>query len=33
MIEDDADKCLIVGVSDSKAVSSLEFFDLSSEIF
>jgi hypothetical protein len=33
MIEHVAEKCLIVGVSDSKAVSNLEFFDLSSEIF
>lgn len=33
MIENVAEKCLIVGVSDSKVVSNLEFFDLSSENF
>ncbi len=33
LIENVAEKCLIVAVSDSKAVSNLEFFDLSSEGF
>ena len=33
MVEDEAGKCLIVAVSDTKSSSDIEFYDLSSEDF